>query len=213
MEGISEKTAWRSLYATSKIPGNIRHDRLRPRPASHGAGTTLVRGFRARRAFRNPEPDPDVGRVRRVPDRKRRYPPDPLRRRILPRPRHARPAGTWFPDPGPHRAGRRPVPLHRGRIAGRLSRTVEPVLEAGLCRRHDLSRTRSDRTCARPQHRRGDIALDRLPPAPRTGAGRDAEIFDPKAAGLGIRSYEISHRASSDNPTPTTISTIMAAVG
>ena len=60
-------------------------------PAQHRMvqRTALVRGFRARRTFRDSEPDPDLGGIRRVPDRQRRHPSDPLRRRILPRPRHA----------------------------------------------------------------------------------------------------------------------------
>src|SRR5216684_580377 len=39
----------RYRYVISQRSQEHRHDRLRPRPASHGAGTTLVRRFRARR--------------------------------------------------------------------------------------------------------------------------------------------------------------------
>src|SRR5689334_16049730 len=66
-----------------------RHDRLRSRRASHDASAALVRGFRGRRALRAAKPDPNLGDLRRVPDRERRYPSGALRRRILPHPRDA----------------------------------------------------------------------------------------------------------------------------
>src|SRR6476620_3275015 len=147
---IAAATGLRYRYFPKKETAGNRHDRLRPRTASHGARTALVRGFRARRALRDPEPDPDLGGVRRVPDREWRHPSNPLRRRILPRPRHAGPARAWVPDPGPHRPGRRTVSLYRRGIAGRISRTIEQVLKAGLCRRHHLPRARSHRTRPRP---------------------------------------------------------------
>src|SRR4029079_11424889 len=161
-----------------------RHDRVRPRKTPHGERAALVRGFRARRALRDPEPDPDFGGICRLPDRERRYPPDPLRRRILPRPQHAGSARAWLPALGASRAGRGAVSLYRGRIAGRIPRAVEPVPETGLCRRHHLPRAGSDRTRPGPHDGRGDAALDGVQPAPRTGAGRHAEILDPQAAGV-----------------------------
>src|SRR4051812_41899452 len=121
----------RYRYIIVQSTAGTRHDRVRPRTAPHGERAALVRGFRARRTLRDPEPDPDLGGVRRIPDRERRYPPDPLRCRILPQPRHAGSARAWFPDPGPHRAGRRAVPLHRGGIADWILRAVEPVPETG----------------------------------------------------------------------------------
>ena len=45
-----------------------------------------------------------------------------------------------------------------------------------------------DRADARPEHRRGDAALDRVQPAQGAGAGGDAEIPDPEAAGLRLPS-------------------------
>src|SRR6266481_2910046 len=153
-----------------------RHDRLRPRPASHGAATTLVRGFCAGRALCHSEPHHDIGRVRRVSDRERRYPSRALRCRILPRPRHAEPARAWFPDADPYRTGQRTVSPYGGGIAGRVSRTVEPVPETRVRRRHDLSRARGDGASAWPHHGRGGIAQHRVQSAPRAGAGRTAEV-------------------------------------
>ena len=97
----------------------------------------------------------------------------------------AEPAGAWFPDPDPHRTRQRAVSLYGGGIAGRVSRTVEPVLEARVCRRHDLSRARSDGAGARPLYRRGDAAQHRVQSAPRAGAGRIAEISH-SAAGFPV---------------------------
>ena len=81
--------------------------------------------------FVHPEPHPDLGGVRGVPDRERRYPSGALRRRILPRPRHAAPARPRLPDPDPHRARRRPVSvLVEESLVGFLeqsSRFLKPV--------------------------------------------------------------------------------------
>jgi len=79
--------------------------------------------------------------------------------------------------------GRGAVSLSGGAIAGRFSRAVEPVRKAGLCRRHDLPRARSDGTDARPLYRRRGPAQHRVQSAPRAGAGGDAEVPDPAAAG------------------------------
>src|SRR6266700_4612033 len=154
---------------TQTTPQETSHDRLRSRAASHGGRATLVRGFCTARTLRDPEPHHDIGGVRSLPDREWRYPPDSLRCRILPRPWHAGSAGAWFPDPDPHRARKWDVSFHGGGIAGRLSRTIKPVLEAGPCRRHDLSRAGSDGTDTRPQHRRGDAAYHRVQSTPRAG--------------------------------------------
>src|SRR6266481_2250845 len=194
-----------------------RHDRLRPRPASHGAATTLVRGFCAGRALCHSEPHHDIGRVRRVSDRERRYPSRALRCRILPRPRHAEPARAWFPDADPYRAGQRTVSLYGGGIAGRVSRTVEPVPQTRVRRRHDLSRARADGAGAWPHHGRGGIAQHRVQSAPRAGAGRTAEVSHSPAyrsAVIGADGTPNSHdRARIDRQTPTTIRTIIASVG
>ena len=48
---------------------------------------------------------------------------------ILPRPRHAGPARAWFPDPGPYRAGRRPVSVYRRGIAGWIPRQSSKFLK------------------------------------------------------------------------------------
>jgi hypothetical protein len=97
---------------------------------------------------------------------------------------------AWLPAPGPHRAGRRAVSLYRRGIAGRIPRTIEPVSEAGLCRRHPLSRARSDRAGPRPHYRRGDPALDSVQPAQGAGAGRDTEVFDQATACLKASAKE-----------------------
>ncbi len=80
------------------------HDRVRSRKHRMVPRAALVRGFRPRRTLRDSEPHHDVGGVRGVPDRERRHPSGALRRRILPRPRHAGPAGARLPDADPHRA-------------------------------------------------------------------------------------------------------------
>ena len=64
------------------------------------------------------------------------------------------------------------------------------VPQAGLCRRHHLSRARGDRTGARSHHRRGDAALDRVQPAQGAGAGGDAEISGAAAAGVEILLFQ-----------------------
>src|SRR5580692_12573691 len=96
------------------------YDRVRSARPSHGERAALVRGFHARRALRAAEPNADLGDLRGVPDRERRHPSGALRRRILPRPRHATSARTWIPDLDPYRTGRRIVSVHGRGIAGRL---------------------------------------------------------------------------------------------
>ncbi len=53
--------------------------------------------------------------------------------------------------------------------------------------RHHLSRARSHGTGARPHHRHGHAAQHGVQSAPRTGAGRDAEIPDQTPAGAVVR--------------------------
>jgi len=57
------------IFPRKKETAGNQHDRLRSRTASYGERTAVVRGFRARRTLRDPEPDPDLGGVCRVPDR------------------------------------------------------------------------------------------------------------------------------------------------
>src|SRR6266404_6691868 len=54
-------------------PQEIRHDRARSRRASHGATTTLVRGFCAGRAFCHSQPHPDDGSVFSLSGGEQRY--------------------------------------------------------------------------------------------------------------------------------------------
>ncbi|MCP1754007.1 hypothetical protein ABIF29_009234 [Bradyrhizobium elkanii] len=61
---------------------------------------------------------------------------------------------------------------------------LEQVPETGLCRRYHLLRAGGDRAVAGQDHRRRDAALDRAQPAPRAGAGGDAEIPGPETACL-----------------------------
>src|SRR5882724_5650516 len=84
------------------------------------------------------------------------------------------------------RARSRLVSLSGRGIAGRLPRAVEPVPKTRLCRRHDLSRARSDGARARPLYRRGDLAQHRIQSAPRAGAGGNAEVSDPPPALISI---------------------------
>ncbi len=85
--------------------------------------------------------------------------------------------GPWLPDPDPYRTGSGAVPLYGGRIAGRLPRTVEPILKAGIGRRHDLSRARSDGTDAGPQHRRGLPCAARCSISAASWCWRDCRNF------------------------------------
>jgi hypothetical protein len=73
-------------------------------------------------------------------------------------------------------------------LAGRISRTVEPVHQAGIRRRHDLSRARGGGTDARPLYRRGGPAQHGIQSAPRAGAGGIAEVSDPPPAGPTLTS-------------------------
>ena len=155
-------------------------------PAQHRmvTRTALVRGFRARRALRDPEPHPDLGGVRRVPDRERRHPPDPLRRRILPRPRHAGPARRMVSRPWstPRRApGCFPISSEESLVGflEQSSRFLKPVYA------DDTIYPALEVTELVPGRTTGVVTLRSTVFNQRTraGAGRNAEIPDSAAAG------------------------------